>query len=228
MTVFVAIQCREGRHAPSCTVSGCRCPCHGHDIPRVIDVPAPAASTALCGPDQHLGWLAPQLNELINADFAKDFPEGQPRAGALIVLAPFWCGMNLVRIQNATGLPWRIVCIKTKRLIDAGIWQRTYWHAMWADPKTPPAESHVEFVLHVLVADGKIEAERADDGTFRYRRGQAPHSDHRIKVTGFQCERCRHRWIPRKKTSTPKVCPKCKSPYWDRPKGQRRRLSKKP
>ena len=31
------------------------------------------------------------------------------------------------------------------------------------------------------------------------------------------CERCGHEWIPRKATS-PTQCPKCKSPYWDRPR----------
>jgi len=38
----------------------------------------------------------------------------------------------------------------------------------------------------------------------------------------FRCERCEHEWIPRKPWSAgeplPTVCPKCKSPYWNRPK----------
>lgn len=25
-------------------------------------------------------------------------------------------------------------------------------------------------------------------------------------------------WLPREKDRDPKVCPKCKSPYWDRPR----------
>lgn len=38
-----------------------------------------------------------------------------------------------------------------------------------------------------------------------------------ITVMGFRCERCDHEWVPRKDTEVePKVCPKCKSPYWDR------------
>ncbi len=37
----------------------------------------------------------------------------------------------------------------------------------------------------------------------------------KIEVDGFKCERCRHEWIPRKK-EYPIICPKCKSPYWDR------------
>lgn len=32
---------------------------------------------------------------------------------------------------------------------------------------------------------------------------------------GARC-RCGHEWIPR--GEKPRVCPKCKSPYWDRPK----------
>lgn len=35
---------------------------------------------------------------------------------------------------------------------------------------------------------------------------------------GFSCERCRHQWTPRKHEE-PKVCPKCKSAYWNTPRG---------
>ena len=38
-----------------------------------------------------------------------------------------------------------------------------------------------------------------------------------ITVEGYRCERCKHEWIPRTK-DYPVICPKCKSPYWDRPK----------
>jgi len=47
----------------------------------------------------------------------------------------------------------------------------------------------------------------------------------RIKkeVNAFRCLRCAHEWIPRvelsqlegKLKSKPRICPKCKSPYWD-------------
>ena len=42
----------------------------------------------------------------------------------------------------------------------------------------------------------------------------------KVKITleGFKCERCGHKWIPRENTIEPRVCPKCKSPYWDRPR----------
>ncbi len=36
------------------------------------------------------------------------------------------------------------------------------------------------------------------------------------KVYESKCERCRHSWITRT-GETPIVCPKCKSPYWDKP-----------
>ncbi|MEK7352938.1 MAG: hypothetical protein AABZ77_00330 [Chloroflexota bacterium] len=39
-----------------------------------------------------------------------------------------------------------------------------------------------------------------------------------ITVMGCQCERCGHEWLPRGENLEPKVCPKCKSPYWDKPK----------
>lgn len=32
------------------------------------------------------------------------------------------------------------------------------------------------------------------------------------------CTRCNHTWDPRKPGVKPEVCPKCKSPYWDRPR----------
>lgn len=39
-----------------------------------------------------------------------------------------------------------------------------------------------------------------------------------ITVMGFQCERCGHQWIPRDIDLEPRHCPKCKSPYWNRPR----------
>lgn len=39
-----------------------------------------------------------------------------------------------------------------------------------------------------------------------------------ITVMGFRCERCNHEWIPRDVEQEPAVCPKCKSPYWNRPR----------
>ena len=38
-----------------------------------------------------------------------------------------------------------------------------------------------------------------------------------IKVKGYRCERCGHEWIPKGKEE-PRVCPKCKSPYWNKPR----------
>jgi DNA-directed RNA polymerase subunit RPC12/RpoP len=38
-----------------------------------------------------------------------------------------------------------------------------------------------------------------------------------IKIAGYECYRCSHQWSPRKKKK-PRVCPHCKSPYWDRPR----------
>ena len=38
----------------------------------------------------------------------------------------------------------------------------------------------------------------------------------RITIEAFQCSRCGHIWKPRQGLDRkPKVCPKCKSPYWD-------------
>ena len=31
----------------------------------------------------------------------------------------------------------------------------------------------------------------------------------------FHCKRCEHDWYPRSVGQIPKLCPKCKSPYWN-------------
>lgn len=35
----------------------------------------------------------------------------------------------------------------------------------------------------------------------------------------FKCDRCDHEWVPHSDNEEPRVCPKCKSPYWDVPRG---------
>jgi predicted Zn-ribbon and HTH transcriptional regulator len=37
----------------------------------------------------------------------------------------------------------------------------------------------------------------------------------------FTCSRCGHQWWPRN-TERPRICPTCKSPYWDKPKQPRK------
>jgi len=41
-----------------------------------------------------------------------------------------------------------------------------------------------------------------------------------VEVKAYKCSRCGHVWLPRKdwEGELPAVCPKCKSPYWNRPK----------
>lgn len=39
-----------------------------------------------------------------------------------------------------------------------------------------------------------------------------------ITVMGYRCERCTHEWIPKTSKKEPSVCPKCKSPYWNKPR----------
>ena len=46
----------------------------------------------------------------------------------------------------------------------------------------------------------------------------------KILVEGYRCERCEHEWIPRvKKEEEPTICPKCKSPYWDKPRQEKKK-----
>lgn len=35
-------------------------------------------------------------------------------------------------------------------------------------------------------------------------------------IKGFECERCGHQWVPREEDVEARVCPKCKSPYWNK------------
>lgn len=41
----------------------------------------------------------------------------------------------------------------------------------------------------------------------------------KVMLEGYKCERCGHEWIPRTKIDEePTICPKCKSPYWNKPR----------
>ncbi len=44
----------------------------------------------------------------------------------------------------------------------------------------------------------------------------------KLHLLGYHCERCAHSWAPRAREQEPKVCPKCKSPYWNRPRREAR------
>lgn len=36
-----------------------------------------------------------------------------------------------------------------------------------------------------------------------------------LELPKWECLRCGHKWVPRREVY-PRICPKCKSPYWDR------------
>ena len=40
-------------------------------------------------------------------------------------------------------------------------------------------------------------------------------------IHSWNCLRCGHAWLPRQ-TDNPIVCPKCKSPWWDIPKKEKK------
>ncbi len=41
----------------------------------------------------------------------------------------------------------------------------------------------------------------------------------KVTLEGYECERCRHQWVKRESTEgDPIICPKCKSPYWNKPR----------
>jgi len=48
-----------------------------------------------------------------------------------------------------------------------------------------------------------------------------------FEVEGYECSRCGHKWVPRTKTEIePTICPKCKSPYWNKPRNASDRIAK--
>ena len=49
-----------------------------------------------------------------------------------------------------------------------------------------------------------------------------------LRVWGYRCERCEHEWVPRESTTEPRVCPKCKSPYWNKPRRSAQAVEKRP
>jgi len=42
-----------------------------------------------------------------------------------------------------------------------------------------------------------------------------------VKLEGYRC-RCGHEWMARNKGERPRVCPRCKTPNWDKPYQWRR------
>ena len=48
-----------------------------------------------------------------------------------------------------------------------------------------------------------------------------------IRLVGFRCERCGHEWVPKDINQEPRVCPKCKSPYWNKPRKQEQAASRR-
>ena len=43
----------------------------------------------------------------------------------------------------------------------------------------------------------------------------------RVWIRGNKCYRCGHEWKPENIDIIPRVCPKCKSPYWNTPKKEK-------
>jgi hypothetical protein len=54
---------------------------------------------------------------------------------------------------------------------------------------------------------------------------KCPECGHEFEPVKLKCLRCGYEWYPRDPNVLPKVCPnpKCKSPYWDRERNQKRK-----
>jgi len=57
-------------------------------------------------------------------------------------------------------------------------------------------------------------ARNINDGFDTSGMAKCPNCGHEFNVE-FVCNRCGHKWVPRE-NGEPKVCPSCKSPYWNR------------
>jgi len=44
-----------------------------------------------------------------------------------------------------------------------------------------------------------------------------------MKIPKLKCKRCKHAWFPRKEKK-PRFCPKCNSPYWDKPRKKKKKI----
>jgi len=45
---------------------------------------------------------------------------------------------------------------------------------------------------------------------------------HKVYILGNRCYRCEHEWKPKQIETKPTVCPKCKNPYWGRPRREKK------
>ena len=44
----------------------------------------------------------------------------------------------------------------------------------------------------------------------------------KIEAEGYKCTRCEYKWVPKNIKRIPISCPKCKSPYWAKPKRKKK------
>lgn len=49
-----------------------------------------------------------------------------------------------------------------------------------------------------------------------------PTAGHKIHIFGNKCYRCGHEWRPLDVEERPIVCPKCKNPYWWKPRKKKK------
>ncbi len=64
--------------------------------------------------------------------------------------------------------------------------------------------------------------ENEDDKKRQSIKGKKRQKMNGIKVFYLECLRCGHKWLPRRPVA-PKACPKCNSPYWNKPRKYKRK-----
>ena len=81
--------------------------------------------------------------------------------------------------------------------------------------KIPELQLQLYAIRDVLGNDYKFDINDLHDAGFRFKFcDEYKTIDHFIQIDGYKCLRCSNIWVPRSK-KYPKVCPKCKSAYWD-------------
>ena len=46
-----------------------------------------------------------------------------------------------------------------------------------------------------------------------------------MALARLKCKRCNHEWV-RREDDLPEICPRCKSPYWNKPRKAKLRATK--
>jgi hypothetical protein len=112
-------------------------------------------------------------------------------------------------------MPFRFKEIKNETLVWDGS-KRTFPEARTkakvAYPGCTPVEIYYGCRVPIMLKGQRVGVIDFVKSSYAHFKGVEPG----LELPKLICERCRHTWTPRNGSRLPKVCPKCKSPYWDK------------